>query len=107
MEDPTEVRTLSGVMSDLDRRGFTEQFALKGDKLRALSSGKSYSAGDVRVREIFRFEGVSNPYDMAILYAIESASGVRGTLADAFGVYADPATDAALHDVPIRHLTSL
>jgi len=36
------------------------------------------------------------------LYAIESAGGVRGTLADAFGVYADPATAVALRDVPIR-----
>ena len=39
---------------------------------------------------------------MEVLYAIESASGVRGTRADAFGVYADPATAAALRDVPIR-----
>jgi len=27
---------------------------------------------------------------------------VRGTLADAFGVYADPATPVAVRDVPIR-----
>ena len=100
MEEPTEVRTLSGVMSDLDRRGFTEQFALKGDKLRALSSGKSYSAGDVRVREIYRFEGVSNPDDMAILYAIETRGGVRGTLADAFGVYATPGLGDFMDHVP-------
>jgi len=39
---------------------------------------------------------------MEVLYAIESASGVRGTRADAFGVYADPATGTALRDVPIR-----
>lgn len=40
--------------------------------------------------------------DMEILYAIERVSGVSGTLADAFGVYADPATETALRDVPIR-----
>jgi hypothetical protein len=38
---------------------------------------------------------------MAILYAIEGEAGVRGTLADAYGVYADPAIGAALKDVPI------
>jgi len=27
---------------------------------------------------------------------------VRGTLADAFGVYSDPATSAVMEDVPIR-----
>jgi hypothetical protein len=42
-----------------------------------------------------------------ILYAIESPSGVRGTLADAFGVYADPATGTALRDVPIRSVSAL
>ncbi len=54
------------------------------------------------IREVHRFEGVSDPDDMEILYAIESVRGVRGTLADAFGVNADPATGIALRDVPIR-----
>ncbi|HKZ04633.1 MAG TPA: hypothetical protein VJU81_04110 [Methylomirabilota bacterium] len=100
MQDPTEIRTLSGVMTDLDRRGFTEHFALTGDKLRALISGKTYAAGDLRVREIYRFEGVSNPDDMAILYAIETRGGVRGTLTDAFGVYATPGMGEFMERVP-------
>ena len=39
--------------------------------------------------------------------AIESKGGVRGTLVDAFGVYADPAMSAVLNDVPIRALPSV
>jgi hypothetical protein len=38
---------------------------------------------------------------MAIVYALESKSGVRGTFADAFGVYADPATAAVLGAIPM------
>jgi hypothetical protein len=57
---------------------------------------------DLVIREYYRFEGISDPDDMAILYAIESTSGVRGTLADAFGVYSDPATSEVMQDVPIR-----
>jgi hypothetical protein len=38
---------------------------------------------------------------MAIVYAIETTSGFRGVLIDAFGVYADPTTAAALRNVPI------
>ena len=52
------------------------------------------------IREFHRFEGISDPDDMAIVYAIESKSGVRGTFADAFGVYADPATAAVLRRDP-------
>ena len=52
------------------------------------------------IREFHRVEGVSDPDDMAIVYAIESKSGVRGTFADAFGVYADPA--AVFGAIPMR-----
>src|SRR5207249_9152564 len=43
-----------------------------------------------------RFEGGSDPDDMAIIYALESASGLHGTLVDAFGVYSNPAISAYL-----------
>jgi hypothetical protein len=39
---------------------------------------------------------------MAILYAIESLSGMRGTLADAFGVYSKPVISAFVNDVAIQ-----
>jgi hypothetical protein len=37
----------------------------------------------------YRFEGISNPDDNEILYAIETDDGVKGTLVDAYGMYAD------------------
>jgi len=54
------------------------------------------------IREYHRFEGVSDPDDMSIVYAIESQSGTRGTLVDAFGVYSNPAVSAFLKDVPVE-----
>lgn len=57
---------------------------------------------DLLIREYHRFEGVSDPDDMAIVYAIEGKGGVRGTVTDAYGVYSDPAVSAVLADVPIR-----
>jgi len=39
---------------------------------------------------------------MAIVYAIESTDGARGSLVDAFGAYSNPLVSAFLHDVPIR-----
>jgi hypothetical protein len=39
---------------------------------------------------------------MAIVYAIESSDGTRGSLVDAFGAYSDPRVSGFLHDVPIR-----
>jgi hypothetical protein len=88
--------TLAGVMDDLARSGFVEHFGVRGEELRSFDSGKSFRAGEVVVREFHRFEGASDPDDMAIVYAIEGEGGVRGTLVDAFGAYSDPAVSAFL-----------
>jgi hypothetical protein len=89
-------------MEDLARRGFTEHFVLVADTLRAVEIRKRFPANELVVTEYHRFEGVSDPADMSILYAIETRSGIRGTLVDAFGVYADPSVGAFMRDVPLR-----
>ena len=94
--------TLAGAIDALARSGFIEHFGVSGDALRSFDSGRSFSAGQVVIREYHRFEGVSDPDDMSIVYAIEGQGGVRGTLVDAFGVYSDPAVSAFLDGVPIR-----
>ncbi len=94
--------TLTGTLDDLARRGFTERFGVAGDGLRSAEGGKTFRAEDLLIREFYRFEGVSDPDDMSIVYAIESRDGTRGTLVDAFGVYASPAVGRVLEHVPIR-----
>ena len=94
--------TLAGALDELARRGFTARFQVVDGGLRAAGGEETMRPKDLVVREYYRFEGISDPDDMAILYAIESTSGVRGTLADAFGVYSDPATSAVMQDIPIR-----
>lgn len=73
-----------------------------GDRLRAFDSGKTFGAHELIIREFERFEGVSDPDDMAIVYGIESTDGTRGALVDAFGAYSSPSVSAFLNDVPIR-----
>jgi hypothetical protein len=94
------MKTLSEAMESLVRRGFTEHFGVRGDQLRGFESGTTFGSQDVIIREYDRFEGVSDPDDMAILYALESSSGIRGTLVDAFGAYSNPAISAYLKRVP-------
>ena len=103
VETPTSPvgATMACAIADLARRGFTADLRAVDGALRT-ATGETLWPRDLVIREVHRFEGVSDPDDTEVLYAIESTSGVRGTLADAFGVYADPATGVALHDVPIR-----
>ena len=88
-------------MEELAGPGFTEHFTAVAGGLRAVTRRTIVPSEDVVIAEHHRFEGVSDPDDMAILYAIE-ANGVRGTLVDAFGVYADPVVAEVMEHVAAR-----
>jgi hypothetical protein len=94
--------TLAAAVEDLTRRGFTEHFEVTGDTIRGAESGRTYPTDELTIREVYRFEGVSDPDDMSIVYAIESRDGTRGTLVDAFGVYSDPAVSTVIERIPVR-----
>jgi hypothetical protein len=97
-----EYATLAAAVDDLARRGFTEHFGVCGGRLRAIDGGGTFAADEMLIREYHRFEGISDPDDMAIVYAMESQAGTRGTLVDAFGAYSNPAISGFLEHVPIR-----
>lgn len=94
--------TLTRALDDLVRAGFGEHFGIRGAELRSFTSGRSYRPSEVVIREYQRFEGVSDPDDMCIAYAIEASGGARGILVDAFGAYSDARVSAFLENVPIR-----
>ena len=98
----TDDQTLADAIDQLARRGFTESLTVVGDRLRVDATRKTFRPEDVVIREYRRFEGVSDPDDMSIVYAIEAEGGIRGTLVDAYGAYADPAVGAFLSNVPMR-----
>jgi hypothetical protein len=97
-----EERDVAGAIDDLNRRGFTEHFMVVGSELRALESGRTFRPQELIIRDYHRSEGVSDPSDMAIVYALESRDGTLGTLVDAFGVYSSPTVGAFLKDVLIH-----
>jgi hypothetical protein len=66
------MRTLSEAMERLVRRGFTEHFGVRGDQLRGFESGETFGSRDVIIRKHERFEEVSDPDDVAILYVLKS-----------------------------------
>ena len=83
--------TLAETIDHLNRRGFTGHFGVTPNGLRELGTGVIFRAEELQLCDCVRFEGVSDPGDMAIVYTIESRTGVRGTLVDACGIYANPA----------------
>src|SRR4051812_18595963 len=89
LNKPTDMKTLVSCLNSLVRNGFEEHFKVTDHGLKALRTGKYYTPEQVTIANFYRFEGDSDPADNSILYAIETKDGLRGTLVDAFGPYAD------------------
>lgn len=100
--EPTGYKTLSEGVEGLRERGFTANFELLNERFRAVDTGETFTADQLTIVEHHRFEGVSDPDDMAVLYAIEALGGTRGTIADAFGPQANPELGAFLKNVKMH-----
>lgn len=83
--------TVSQAVDGLKERGFTLDFNLKPECLEC--QGDEFNPKQFEIKEFYRFEGNSDPGDEAIVYAIESRSGLKGVLVNAFGVYSEALSD--------------
>lgn len=79
--------TLVDALDDLRKRGYEADFATQTVCLYCGDLDIRLDPEDFHVDEVYRFENDSTPDDNSVLYAISSASGVRGTLVDAYGPY--------------------
>jgi hypothetical protein len=95
-------QTVAEALRDLEQRGFTANFELIGKTFRAVESGKTFKPDDLTIVEHHRFEGSSDPEELAVVYAIQAEDGTSGILVDAYGVYANPDLSAFLKDVRIH-----
>ncbi|WP_447641510.1 MULTISPECIES: phosphoribosylpyrophosphate synthetase [Chitinophagaceae] len=85
--------TLVECIQTLKERGYTYEFDVKEGMLVEPYINAAFTADAIAVDNFYRFEGASNPSDSAILYAISTNTGLKGTLVDAYGTYSDEQTD--------------
>ena len=88
-------------LSELQSRGYRDTFEPAGDGLRSQLTGAHFAPEDLVIVEVYRSEGETDPQDMAVVYAMESARGEKGILVDAFGAYSDPRVGKALERVKV------
>ncbi len=80
--------TLSEAVNDLIKRGYVEDFLLMKEKDCLVCNNKSLelSPDDFVIDEIHRFEGMTDPSDESILFAISSTShGLKGLVINSYG----------------------
>lgn len=86
----TDMKSITECLDVLQRKGFVDQFRIEEGEMVSTGDGKKYSVEEVTAVNFYRFEGLTDPDDTSILYAIETVDGKKGTLIDAYGLYADP-----------------
>jgi hypothetical protein len=84
-----ELRTLAYCTTKAVADGYTENFKATPKGLESIETSKKYTPDQLEVVDFYRFEGITDPADMSVLYVIKTHDGAKGTLVDAYGTYAD------------------
>lgn len=97
------MKTFASCLNKLTLAGYTEDFKAGERGLLSLQHEKIYEPSQIQITDFYRFEGASDPADNSILYAIETDDGIKGTLVDAYGPYADSKVVAFMEEVQQLH----
>src|SRR5436309_8651506 len=88
----TAPETVLEAVQLLERDGYTGSIMVQPDgQMRCGACGRTHPANDALVDRVFRFEGVSDPDDEAIVLGVRCPHcGTKAVLVSAFGPNADP-----------------
>ena len=87
-----------------EAKEFTHRFIVEGQRLRCIETNEVFAASHLAIEAFNRVEGSSDPEESAILYLIRTFSGVKGTLIDSYGMYANAEIAALIRAIPIDRL---
>lgn len=79
--------TAAIAIQELNRQGYIIDFNL--EKNRLIGQGNQYDVDDFKIRDIYRYEGISDPADEVVVYALESNDGQKGVFVAGYGASAD------------------
>jgi len=68
-----------------ENKGYDRIFKFENDKIVETKTKTAYVPEQIFIVAEHRFEGMSNPSDMSILYVIEAVGGYNGTILVAYG----------------------
>ena len=72
--------TLSQAINTLTENGYEEGFKAEKTKIVGTQTSKEYLPEELKIVKTYRFEGMTNPQDDSIVFAIEANDGTKGTL---------------------------
>ena len=96
-------KTLVEAIDGLKRLGYTQDFNHTQQGLDCPAQDQQLHPEHFAIDAVYRFEGMSSTDDNAILYAISSDQGLKGTLVDAYGVYAASLSPEMIEKLRVAH----
>ena len=93
--------TMVEALEALQLANYTHSFKIKEGLAVCLETGEIIPPQDMTIVEFHRFEGDSDPSDMAVVFAVECTNGLNGSIVDAYGAYADNELTVFLQKVKI------
>lgn len=79
--------TVTEAISGLRHRGYSTDFNLEENCI--ICNSAKFNPADFEIVEVHRFEGNTDPADEAVVYAIESVTGMKGVLVSGYGISAE------------------
>jgi hypothetical protein len=98
--------SLSEAMNELKSQGYTSDFNLHPEWIECIPLNIRIGPAQFHVDAVYRFEGMNNPDDSSVLYAISTGQGVKGVLVDAYGVYSSSLSSEMIKRLKIDSKTS-
>jgi hypothetical protein len=77
-------KTVVQALSELKNQGFDVDFNLRKN-LKRFKTGE-WDISDFKISSVYRYEGDTDPADEAVVYAIESTSGIKGVIVSGYGM---------------------
>lgn len=91
--------SLSQATQNLIKKGYTNNFRVNEKGKLVGNNQVELTASQVKLNEFHRFEGVSNPADSSILYALETDTGIKGLVVDSYGADGSEVTSDFMNKV--------
>ncbi|MBO0591565.1 hypothetical protein I2486_09100 [Cellulophaga sp. E16_2] len=87
-------------IEEFQEKGYTHNFRINEGAMIDLETKKRYNPEDIFIKKEFRFEGMSNPSDMSILYIIETIDNSKGTVLANYSPSSDTSMAEFFKEIP-------
>lgn len=94
------------IIKKYEEKGYTESYRVEDDILIENTSKEKYLPADIYIVAQHRFEGMSNPDDMSILYVLKTKDNSKGTFLASYGVSSNTEVATFFNEIPESNISN-